>query len=186
MILKDRELGLLFAVGLLFGSLAPAVLMQTADAGAREAAVTDGDAGPSSAVRFHIDLDNAQGAWDVVRHASRGTGFGNLDGSGEPLGPRVVISGNNISLRFRPGDPLDKPSEYLIKRIDDGTGPKQIDITLSTDGQPVIQKGIYLLQQDLIKCEFASPGQPRPANFEAANQNDGPTNLLILRRVKKK
>ena len=64
------------------------------------------------------DLRQAQGTWHVVRHATEGLGFGNRDGSGVPLGPQMVISGDNVQLHFPDGPVPLKPTTWIIHRVD--------------------------------------------------------------------
>lgn len=138
---------------------------------------------PPAEVVEVTDLERAQGRWDVVRHWSGGLGIGTRDGSGEPLGPQVVLSGERITLEYRPGDPAEKKSEYVIKRFDDTAKPGHVDVAHDEGGRTIVRKGIYLLEKGIIKCEFASPGERRPRGFEARGRSEAPTHLLILRRV---
>lgn len=131
------------------------------------------------------DLQQAQGTWNVMRHWTAGTGFGATDGSGQPLGPRVLIEGDSIKAQLRRKDTSRDNYEYVIKSMDSATNPKQIDVAVMQDGMTVVRHGIYKLENDLIKCEFASPGNPRPTRFEAAIDGEKPTNYLVLRRVKR-
>ena len=131
------------------------------------------------AYQRRLDLEKAQGTWNVVRHASNGLGFGTQDG--DPLGPQVFISGGKITLQYS-----DRKYEYVIKLVNDKTKPKHIDLAFEKDGRMITRRGIYLLEKETIKCEFASPGESRPTEFEAAQHSKSPTNLLILRRARQR
>lgn len=131
----------------------------------------------------NADLKRAQGIWSVVRYKEESTGVGKQDGTGREL-MQAVISDRKVVFQYRPDDPRNKKSEYLIKRIDSTATPKEIDAVFLKDGKESIQRGIYMLGTDVITCEFAKPGQPRPRQFRASGNES--TQFLILRRPKPK
>ena len=68
-------------------------------------------------------------------------------------------------------------------RLDAGTSPKQIDITIMAqpDGQPVaIIKGIYVLDGDELRLCLASVGKDRPTAFP---EKPKPGEVLVLQRA---
>ena len=130
-------------------------------------------------------LAKVQGRWLVVRHFAEGMGIGTKDGSGEPLGPEFVFSGRNVT--YTPGRNARKHdvTRYAIQRVDVFTNPKQIDVAYEEGGDRLVQKGIYLMDQNFIHCEFAQPGEPRPKGFQRASEGEeNQSNFLILRRAK--
>ena len=134
---------------------------------------------------LHADLKHAQGEWSVVRHWSGGLGFGELDGTGEPLGPKVHIGGDRVTLQISPNHPTRERYAYQITHIDAAKDPKEIDVVIEVEELKIIRKGIYVLDEGTIRCEFAAPDQPRPKKFQSL-LGDGPaTNLFILRRREK-
>lgn len=129
----------------------------------------------------NADLKRAQGVWSVVRYKVDGMGVGKRDGTEREM-MQVVISGRKVVFQYHPDDPKEKMSHYVIQRLDSTTTPKQIDAILRKDGEAILREGIYRIDNDVITCEFANPGQPRPKMFQATS--DEPTQFLILRQAK--
>ncbi len=107
------------------------------------------------------DEQMLQGEWDLASIEVQGKSLPAPVGKG---GSIIFDKDGKLTLKD-PGKP-DKVGNY---KIDAGKDPKQIDLTLSKDGEAM--QGIYELDGEKLKMAFSAEGHKgkRPGEFKGEN-----------------
>lgn len=128
----------------------------------KRAAKTKAKAKPAPAALAGEPAPELAGEWSMVSAIM----------SGKPLDPEYVKIGRRIAtasdLQVKVGPQTVMKAAYAVDR---STAPKQMNYQLP-DGRT--QSGIWRLEGKQLTTCFASPGQPRPAEFSSA-PGDGRT-----------
>jgi len=94
---------------------------------------------------------------------------------------QIVIAGNKLSVKGESSD-LDKYAKLTFK-IDPGTTPKIIDVTISAgDEKGTVFEGIYELKGDKLKLCVQMFGKDRPGEFKSKSGSQ--TALAVFERPK--
>jgi uncharacterized protein (TIGR03067 family) len=136
-----------------------------------KAAKSQPNAASPPATPAHEPVPELEGEWAMVSCVTSGQP---LDEQFVKHGKRVA-KGNNITVSM-----MGRVMMKARFTVDHSTQPNRIDYALS-GGQE--QQGIYELEGEMLKVNFSSPGQDRPADF-SSSAGDGRT-LTVWRLVKR-
>jgi uncharacterized protein (TIGR03067 family) len=151
--MNGRALPLAALAGLSVAAYAPAPLPKP-------------DAGKAA---VEAELKKLHGTWVVVRR----------ERAGKPLSAamtrdlKVVITGDRFVYQY-----AGKTTTEWAITLSPGKGPKKMD--LKREGKGTLQKGIYLLQGDVLKFCYVTGKAERPTDL--TTEGKPRTILLVLRR----
>jgi uncharacterized protein (TIGR03067 family) len=114
-------------------------------------------AGAGICQKQQVDQERIQGTWYVV----------SVQESGETQtfddAPRLTVNDDTIVVTPMQGERIT-----LTYRVAPKQCPKAIDISHEIDsGGPIVQLGIYSLDDNQLNLCVAGAGQPRPARFDS-------------------
>ena len=118
------------------------------------------------------DAESLQGVWTVHRQESDGERvsiFGDMT---------MTFKGDKVELRPLGKDHKDPPTAAF--KLDPTKSPKEIDLTVSKDGQSEVVRGIYDLKGDDLRICLAEPKAKRPTAFVTVKGGD--SDLAVYKR----